>query len=144
MMRGTRGWHLKPPWNRWLLATKHELNSKRIGEEMSDIQVPNITKQEAEFLFEGGELVGEWEYVVQQEGDSHRWHTGWTLVLRHIPTGELWGLEYETGLTENQENSYPWDDGRNSAYLPMKLKRLHPHTKVITAYERFPATPPTS
>lgn len=66
-----------------------------------------------------------WDYQVDiQEGDSGRW----TKSMRSIVElcDELYSIDYEQGLTECQENEYP--------YQPVKVKRVE-LTKTITVIE---------
>jgi hypothetical protein len=74
---------------------------------------------------------GPWTYVAQQEGGSTRWTQWHTLVVRH-EDGTLWGLDYETGLTEYQELNYPWEKVDDDHLLGMS--QLYRVDQVVTRY----------
>jgi hypothetical protein len=63
----------------------------------------------AEDLFDSddGDVVDGWTRVTDQEGDDGRWYRYHTLVVQD-PTGRYWGIDYSMGLTENQDNDFPW------------------------------------
>lgn len=63
-------------------------------------------------------------------GDQGRWHEKFWMVLREDAAGETWGVRYGVGLTENQEDDYPWD----RATEPIKLTRLDRHERTVVEY----------
>lgn len=56
----------------------------------------------------GGSFEG-WTHVDEEQGDDRRWYRTNMVVLRG-PDGMTYAFDYEEGLTENQENMYPWGD----------------------------------
>lgn len=42
-------------------------------------------------------------------GTTGRWRQRMTLVIRRLSDSKLFGVDYEQGLTENCDNSYPWE-----------------------------------
>lgn len=75
-----------------------------------------ITASDAAALFNhhvgrAGLTVGDWTLVVDVEDSPvnrvSRWHEMRWLVVRN-GDGELFGVEYGVGLTEDQEDRLPW------------------------------------
>jgi hypothetical protein len=56
-----------------------------------------------------GSSVGEWRQVGKQLIRTSRWTEHFWLVVTN--GSGLWGVEYEVGLTEDQECRYPWEEG---------------------------------
>jgi len=48
----------------------------------------------------------EWEQVGEEEEPPRRWTQTVLTVVKHPETGELWGVEWERGLTEMQEHLF--------------------------------------
>lgn len=67
-------------------------------------------------------------------GRDGRWHERFWMLLRN-DAGEVYGVEYGVGLTEDQEDDHPWERGQ--ADLP--LTRLHAHTVTTVEYRTKPA-----
>lgn len=77
----------------------------------------NLTKEELRRLV--------WDYQVDsQEEDEGRWTKHMRAIVELC--GDLYSIEYERGLTECQENEYP--------YQPVKVKKVE-LTKTITVIE---------
>lgn len=106
-----------------------------------------IEASTAEELFEGlhydhgtpardGATVDGWRLVASSETDQGRWHERYFLVITD-ETGDLWGLRYGIGLTENQENDMPWEGVPADKALP--LTRLYAHEVTRTEYRTRPA-----
>jgi len=82
-----------------------------------------------------GETVENFTYVDTIEGDQRRWMQG-VMIVMSDPDGAFWGLEYDRGLTENQESYYPWRG--YSARTDAELVPLYPHTVTTVRYRRTP------
>lgn len=52
-----------------------------------------------------------WEHVADEEHDSGRWSTFMSTIVRG-PSGQLYGFQWDRGLTEYQEHSCEWPDVR--------------------------------
>jgi hypothetical protein len=78
--------------------------------------------------------VGPWTFVGKQWIRESRWHNWYWLIVRD-EDGQHWGLEYGDGLTESQENEWPWDDADGD----LKLAPLYPHQVTKTEYRQTPA-----
>ena len=74
-----------------------------------------------------------WTRVTSVEGDDHRWEREHTLVLKH-DDGTFWGIDYRTGLTEMQENSYPWRPSYGDRPETLELRRMEPETVTTVRY----------
>lgn len=53
------------------------------------------------------EPIDGWSFVAEQEGDEGRWERHMLTVLRG-PDGNTYGFNWSSGLTENQDDYYPW------------------------------------
>lgn len=84
-----------------------------------------------------GEQVDNFTYVATIEGDQRRWAQGITIVVSD-PDGAFWGLDYDRGLTENQDSEYPWRPSYGSR-TDVELTRLYPHTITRVVYRTQPA-----
>ena len=67
-------------------------------------------------------------------GRDGRWHERYWMLLRN-EAGETYGVEYGVGLTEDQEDDYPWSWGTSD----IPLLRLYPHTVTTVKYRTKPA-----
>lgn len=56
----------------------------------------------------GQGTLGRWKWVDEEEGDSGRWSIHMTTVLQDVGTNKFWAYNWQAGLTEYQENDYPW------------------------------------
>lgn len=97
-----------------------------------------VTAAQADEILEAsecdpGEQAGDFTYVTTIEGKPRRWMQGITIVVSD-QDGAYWGLSYDSGLTEEQPNEYPW---RNSGSC--ELTRLYPHTVTTVKYRTKPA-----
>lgn len=79
--------------------------------------------------------IGPWMMVAQQLVSDHRWYERYWLVLRH-EDGTSWGVKYNEGKSELQENELPW----RGTEEPIRLTRLYPHDVTITKYRLKPST----
>jgi len=89
-----------------------------------------------------GDTIDGWTLVGDaQEHDERqsRWHQRYWLVVRDHE-GATWGLSYGLGLTEYQENDFPWDSYSASATpdTELPLTRLYPHTITRVEYRTKP------
>lgn len=64
----------------------------------------------------------QWRKIETVEGDSRRWQQHMeTVVLR--PDNTYWVIQWENGLTENQDNTWPWEN----YMVPSELKDVEIH-----------------
>ena len=103
--------------------------------------MPTITADQADEILDAsygrpGETVDGFTYVTTIEGDQRRWVQGVTIVVSDAD-GAFWGLEYDRGLTENQDSCYPWRD--YASRTDVELTRLYPHTITRVEYRTKPA-----
>lgn len=90
----------------------------------------------AEYLCfaEAGDTDEEWTKVASLEGDDHRWWREMTEVFT-APDGALWAYDWKSGLTENQENEFPWEAGYNQeAPTEIEMYSVKPVVKTVTEY----------
>ena len=57
-----------------------------------------------------------WEQVSEEKEPPRRWTQTVRTVVKHPDTGELWGVEWERGLTEMQENMFETQPYRVESY----------------------------
>lgn len=97
-------------------AEYYENNFERIMADKIE-RKENLTEKELQTLV--------WDYQIDiQEEDSGRWTKHMRAIVELC--GNLYAINYEQGLTECQENEYP--------YQPVKVKRVE-LTKTITVIE---------
>lgn len=77
--------------------------------------------------FAAGEVEG---FKLEEKivGDSRRWVTGITSVLKHEESGKFYGYDWDRGNTESQENEYP----EGEIDLPEMVKKTV--TKEVWSY----------
>ena len=95
-----------------------------------------IDPQHAADLYDSddGELVGPWTRIGEQHVRTSRWMEHYWLVLSD-ENGQHWGVPYELGLTESQDNDFPWEETDE----PLALTRLYPHEVTRIEYHTEPA-----
>jgi hypothetical protein len=71
-----------------------------------------------------------------ESGNTGRWHERYWMVLRDDADGSVWGVEYGVGLTENQEDDYPWERGGGK---PIPLVRLDRRERTVVEYVKAAA-----
>jgi len=102
-----------------------------------------ISKGDAEFLscFDSPDeraIAGDWAFEAKSHIRRSRWVDHYWLVLRHSD-GTTWGIKYSDGLTEYQENDYPWDSHyEGSPDDLLELVRLYPYEVTTTEYSDVP------
>jgi hypothetical protein len=69
------------------------------------------------------------EKTSMEEGDQTRWHRWNSLILRDTTDSTYWAIDWREGLTENQEDIYPWS-GSDTA----EAYQVYPHEKVTVEY----------
>lgn len=118
---------------------------------MADSQPRTIPVEQAADLFEqtrrraeGDEkatvTVGPWSYVITQLDRVSRWMNCYWMVLRNEDDGTFWGVFYQEGRTELQEDQYPWIESRLQKPPGFcELVQLYPRT--VTTVEFAPHTP---
>lgn len=100
-----------------------------------------ITADQADEILEaswgtpGDEATDGFTFVATMKGDQRRWLQAVTIVVSDSE-GAFWGLDYDRGLTENQDSTYPW---RSFGRRDVELTRLYPHTVTKTVYRTKPA-----
>jgi hypothetical protein len=102
-----------------------------------------ITAGEAEELYadgegENGDVVGDWTLVGGSFDHKHResrWHQRYWLLVRN-KQGQIYGVDFGIGLTEDQEDEFPWR-GRPDDH-GLSMTRLHPHTVTRVEYRSTP------
>jgi hypothetical protein len=78
-----------------------------------------------------------WTRICEQGHGARRWSERRTVVVREESTGYFWGFDYEHGLTEEQENMYPWDPywvGDRSVSRAVEIYPLQRREKVVVEY----------
>lgn len=91
---------------------------------------------------EDGDTVDGWTLVGGAQDHKERqsrWHQRYWLIVRDHEDA-CWGLSYGLGLTEMQEDDFPWDPGYGTPDpdKALPLTRLYPHTITRVAYRTRP------
>jgi hypothetical protein len=69
--------------------------------------------------------------VHREQTDTRRWYSRHLLVFRAPDDGQLWGVTYNQGLTEVQEDTDPWNEAAEvTAY------RMEQYEKTVTAWRK--------
>ena len=80
-----------------------------------------------------GTWVGNWVLIDRaQLGEEHRWYHEATMVLQHRDF-TYWGVDYERGLSEIQETTWPWDD---KSQEEIELYPMESHVELRITYTR--------
>lgn len=97
-----------------------------------------ISPEDASELYEldePGTVAGPWTFVGRQHIRTHRWFERYCLVVKDASDDTYWGLVFDEGLTEAQENNLPWE-ASNPKLMP--LTRLYPHEVRRVEYRTKP------
>jgi hypothetical protein len=95
-----------------------------------------------EILFESnpGDEHLDWSKLDDVHISNGRWES-WNWLILEDPQGLLWAVPYGLGLTENQDNTYPW---KGDGWCPTPPEtvtafQVVPRTKVVIEYEVWDA-----
>lgn len=101
----------------------------------ADTQAAAIHPDHAAEMYDcsNGATAGPWTRVGRQHIRTSRWMEIYYLVVAD-EEGRYWGIRFDEGLTEEQENELPWD----KAETPLPLTRLYPHKVTTTEYRTTP------
>lgn len=88
-------------------------------EKVTTPETITLPPETAEILYDEVDIDG-YEYVTDQRGETSRWRQHMILVIRRTSDGKLFGANYQRGLTENCDSSYPWSDGRGAEFREME------------------------
>lgn len=95
---------------------------------MTNRYIPSDVVNELLWSSDGAHFSG-WEKIKTEEGDQSRWHRWQALILRDITDDSFWAVDYREGLTENQEDVYPWQGAETA-----EAYQVYPHEKVTVEY----------
>ena len=86
----------------------------------------------------------EWDLSYGAPGEQHRerlekrrWYSINLVVFTAPDDGQVWGAVYRQGLTENQEDTDPWNDAST-----VTLTRYESFQKTVTAWRPVPGDTP--
>ncbi|QSM01107.1 hypothetical protein SEA_NANOSMITE_62 [Mycobacterium phage Nanosmite] len=65
--------------------------------------------------------IGGFKHVAVEEGDNRRWARGDMIIVQHVESGKYYAFDYDTGLTEYQEDEV----------YPDSVREVEKHTKVV-------------
>ena len=103
---------------------------------MSDQPILTAVQAEELFEMERGAEIPDWGFITIEEGEDGRWRRACSMILQHV-SGHFWALEFEIGLTENCDSSYPWkSDWTNniSPDDPMPIRQVWPKSVTTTVW----------
>lgn len=76
--------------------------------------------------------------VADFDGDKGRWVQHCLLVFMDIATGKYYAIDYQLGLTEYQDNDFPWDN----PWFPwgtkrpaIQAQRVFPHEETVVTWK---------
>lgn len=81
-----------------------------------------------------GEQANDYYFKVTEQVDgSGRWTEHRTVVFRQLfNLNDYWAFDYEVGLTEYQENEYPWEHSDK-----VECYRVEPHVVITIEYRKL-------
>jgi arylamine N-acetyltransferase len=88
---------------------------------------------ESMFWASVGETADGWTKVGEQEGDDGRWTRTISVVVLD-PEHNLWAFDYQQGLTENQDNDYPWMRWYSEDPDEIEVYAVRPHVITVTEW----------
>jgi hypothetical protein len=74
-----------------------------------------------------------WVRVDEVEGASRRWEQHMQTIVKS-PQGFFYCIGWDHGLTENQENSYPWRTWNNPEYQDVRIIKVEPYDVITTKW----------
>jgi hypothetical protein len=93
------------------------------------------------FVLPPGESHLDWVKVSDVHLSDSRWES-WHWLVVEDPQGDFWAVSYGMGLTENQDNTFPWKGGGWGAPLPETVDafrvdafRVVPRLKTVIEYD---------
>lgn len=81
----------------------------------------------------GDEMDG-WVKAGDEEGVDRRWSRTVTTVVQHV-SGDYYAFNWEHGLTESQENEYPWQVWDGDDLPEIELFPVEKSTRTIVTWE---------
>lgn len=100
---------------------------------MSDKRMmPSETADSLCWMDDGQSKEG-WTKVATQEGDDHRWWREMTEIVKD-PDHALWAFDWKSGLTESQENEFPWENYNAPDDEETEVYSVRPVVKTVTEY----------
>lgn len=102
---------------------------------MSKLSIPSSTVDELYCSGEGAVVDG-FRSVKDMYLDSGRWESHHWMVVEEIETNNFYAIEYSVGLTENQDNSFPWRPSYGDKPATVEAFRVNPKPVVTMVYER--------
>lgn len=77
-----------------------------------------------------------WAWVAEVEGGEGRWERHMQTVLKG-PDGGYWAFKWSRGLTEYQDNAYPWGGTFNNPQVAeIDVYRVRPVDRIVTDWVR--------
>ena len=100
------------------------------------IQVDSEVAEEL-FHVSVGNTVGPWRKEADQDLGSGRWDRHMWLVFSD-EDGHYWSVEYSLGLTENQENEFPWTKDMWTQKRPSTVEafRVVPRIETVVHFDK--------
>lgn len=128
-----------PPMLSRLIGVRHPPSTREMWVRILPSQLMNIERDLLEELtsFKVGTGDEGWTVVADFHLGSRRWVEERRIILSHDTTGDLYGFDYERGLTEMQE--FYWPD-----YYPEQIELFEVETVEVTKIEYTKVNSPAS
>ena len=106
---------------------------------MSETIAPEIAEELYELDDDFFTEDGEWKRITKIEGDKGRWRQSMKLIIQRASDDTYWSFNYQVGLTENCDHSFPWRAGWSTAEVsPVRINRVYPHDVTTTEWRSKP------
>ena len=97
------------------------------------LQAMSEISKRSYYLMDVGDY-GVFKVVAVEDHGSGRWSSHMSTIIE-LPSGRLYSIDWENGLTEYQENEYPWDSTGRWYHEPVEVEKVE-EVKIITRYKK--------
>lgn len=104
-----------------------------MGTDSELLQAMAEISKDSYYLMDEGDYDG-FEVIAIVDNGSGRWSTHMSTIIE-LPSGRLFSIDWESGLTEYQENEYPWDSTGRWYQEPVEVEKFE-EVKIITRYRK--------
>jgi hypothetical protein len=88
------------------------------------MKIPGLT---AKWLVLEQEDVDGWLFVEEVEGELSRWRQYRETIIKRLEDGTFWSIGYERALTDNCDNSFPWENWGGDGLKDVDIYQVYPH-----------------
>lgn len=104
-----------------------------MGTDSELLQAMSEISKDSYYLMDEGDYDG-FKVIAIEDNGSGRWSTHMSTIIE-LPSGRLYSIDWESGLTEYQENEYPWNSSGRWHHEPIEVEKFE-EVKIITRYKK--------